>query len=69
MKEKEFSKNILSLNFAIMTTFGYTKEVFLIFLILPFSIMPRFIFKSFLKLYKNKSSDWNYFFSEKNSEM
>ena len=74
MKEKEFSKNILYLIYSILSTFGFDKEIFLILLILPISIMPRLLFKLFLKLYmylnydlkgKNIPSQWNILFSDK----
>jgi glycosyltransferase involved in cell wall biosynthesis len=73
-REKETSKNILSLIFAIILTFGISKDVFLIFLILPLSVMPRFLFKLFLKIYiylnydikgKNIPSEWSYLLSDK----
>ena len=76
IRDKEFSKNILSLIFAIMSTFGFSKDILLILLILPVSVMPRFLFKLFLKFYiylnydikgKNMPSEWNYLFSDKKS--
>ncbi len=75
-KEKETSKNILSLIFAIISTFGFSKNLFLILLILPVSLIPRSLFKLFLKLYiyanydikgKNMPSEWNYLLSDKKS--
>ena len=74
MWEQEFSKNILSLIFAILSTFSFSKDTLTIFLILPMSVTPRFLFKFFLKLYiyllydtKGKSipSEWNILFSDK----
>ena len=74
MREKEFSKNILYLIYAILSTFGFNKEIFLILLILPVSIMPLLLFKLFLKLYiylnydlkgRNIPSEWNILFSDK----
>jgi hypothetical protein len=50
-REKNFSKNSLSLIYSILVTFGFSKEIFFIFLILPLSVMPRFLFKLFLKFY------------------
>ena len=74
--EKEASKNILSLIFAILLTFGFRKDIFLILLILPLSIIPRFIFRIFLSVYvylkfdiKNKEmpSEWKYLLSDNKS--
>ena len=72
MREKEFSKNILYLIYSILSTFGFSKDVFLIFLILLVSVMPRFFFKSYLYLnydIKGKSlpSGWNILYSDKKS--
>jgi len=71
--EKDFSKNILALIQSIMSTFGFSKELFLILLILILSIIPKFLFKLFLKFYIDRNystkgkeipSDWNYKLSE-----
>jgi len=58
MKEKEFSKNVSFLIFASITTFGLSKDLLLIPLILTLAIIPRFIFKLYLYLnYDLKGKD------------
>ena len=67
------SKNILTLIFAIMSSFGLRIDVLIVLVILPISIMPRFVFKLFLKTYiylkysvkgEKMPSEWNYLLSE-----
>jgi len=69
----ELSKNILTLIFAIMSSFGLRIDVLIVLVILPISIMPRFVFKLFLKTYiylkysvkgEKMPSEWNYLLSE-----
>ena len=64
MKEKKFSKNILFLIFAIISTFGFSKSSLMIIPILFEAIIPRFIFNLYLHInYDLKGKDipsgWN----------
>lgn len=64
MKDKEFSKNISFIIFAFISTFGLSKDLLIIPLILALAAIPRFIFKLYLYLRydrkdKNRPSGWN----------
>lgn len=77
-RNPEASKNYLYLIFAIINTFGFSKELYLACLICTVSIMPRFMFQLFLKIYiylkfnikgKDMPADWDYLFFDNREEI
>jgi len=76
VEEQQISNNILTLIFAIISTFGFSKSILMSIPILFVAIMPKFSFKLFLRAYiylnynkkgKTMPSEWNCLFSKKNS--
>jgi glycosyltransferase involved in cell wall biosynthesis len=72
-RKEDVSKNSLSLIFSIMSTFGWSIDVLMVFLILPVAVIPRFLYNLFFKFYiylnygvkgKSMPSEWNYLFSD-----
>ena len=72
-RKEDVSKNSLSLIFSFMSTFGFSLDVLMIFLILPVAVIPRFLYNLFFKLYiylnygvkgRSMPSEWNYLFSD-----